>query len=775
MPGIHVHTLGKLHWEDKDNEAALTVPGSYWFCRKNSIYKFTFKFHKSVRNNVQFSHSKELMKIVRRVLKKPPKQGQHFSTKNLIVIYNHATWTRQDRIFAVMKFRDRPDASAFSYVIILTVKIVNQLRSSGPILNEASNQRLNECTSKVGSVLRNSTFEKEKDKTEIPVTSMLTNGHSNLLYKNLNRPQASQKTYTCLKAFTSSDAIELGATSSWIISGRDDDKNDKMKRLNSGIMDCSKHNEDLESLPTTSKHDSELDFVADEENSNSSSSDSADLPYQYLIERDIEREIANSKAKSKRQVSESSVVSESLVVTEVDTKSPKCSSSRRSSASCSSVSRQDFKEELSPDLANLRSSDITDLVMKGLMFTIRQDENAVIVVEEKTKLELDEVLENSEKVETEEGDPCLLNSSLLRLEKMITRMKAPAVTSPKENEMHQNGLVSYLDSTSSNNDMATKKLDKTKNGLDWPPFFLNEENSDSELKKNRLIIGSAHNFFYNNELTQDEDFILSLSDEENEVEDSLKVSVHPSYLNDILDAKTPASSNLPDLISQKTNLDDGVPMKKKKGSNIQVEYDGSLKIPKIISNQIISDDQLPEMLLKTLKTKNSPENQENNELIKSFSNKIIAERGKEPQNEKDFNKISNNHNQNSYFSEVDSFYAIRRTRSNARMLGISSSSSSSLLSSHLNLTHRLTSKSKMQKNFTQKEVDKIKNFSNINENLKIKQKSGDSDQNMVKIIKPSEFKRNSIINVPKLIWDLNFTPKVVIERLDPSKLMKKQI
>ena len=49
MPGIHVHTLGRLHWEDNDHEPILTVPGSYWLCRKNSIYKFTFKFHKSVR------------------------------------------------------------------------------------------------------------------------------------------------------------------------------------------------------------------------------------------------------------------------------------------------------------------------------------------------------------------------------------------------------------------------------------------------------------------------------------------------------------------------------------------------------------------------------------------------------------------------------------------------------------------------------------------------------------------------------------------------------
>lgn len=73
----------------------------------------------------------------------------------------------------------------------------------------------------------------------------------------------------------------------------------------------------------------------------------------------------------------------------------------------------------------LRSSNITDLVMEGLMFTIRQDQDSVAVIEQKTKLEVDEVLENSEKVETEAGEKCLLNSSLLRLENLITMIDPP--------------------------------------------------------------------------------------------------------------------------------------------------------------------------------------------------------------------------------------------------------------------------------------------------------------------------------------------------------------
>lgn len=73
-----------------------------------------------------------------------------------------------------------------------------------------------------------------------------------------------------------------------------------------------------------------------------------------------------------------------------------------------------------PEDKVLRSSNITDLVMEGLMFTIRQDQDSVTVIEQKTKLEVDEVLENSEKVETKAGEKCLLNSSLLRLENLVT-------------------------------------------------------------------------------------------------------------------------------------------------------------------------------------------------------------------------------------------------------------------------------------------------------------------------------------------------------------------
>lgn len=86
---------------------------------------------------------------------------------------------------------------------------------------------------------------------------------------------------------------------------------------------------------------------------------------------------------------------------------------------------REFERKTISDEKVLRSSNITDLVMEGLMFTIRQDQDSVAVIEQKTKLEMDEVLENSEKVETKAGEKCLLNSSLLRLENLVTMIDLP--------------------------------------------------------------------------------------------------------------------------------------------------------------------------------------------------------------------------------------------------------------------------------------------------------------------------------------------------------------
>lgn len=96
-------------------------------------------------------------------------------------------------------------------------------------------------------------------------------------------------------------------------------------------------------------------------------------------------------------------------------------------------SKESEKKTVSDDKI-LRSSNITDLVMEGLMFTIRQDQDSVAVIEQKTKLEMDEVLENSEKVETKAGEKSLVNSSLLRLENLVTMIDTPREHKDKDQQ-----------------------------------------------------------------------------------------------------------------------------------------------------------------------------------------------------------------------------------------------------------------------------------------------------------------------------------------------------
>lgn len=102
------------------------MPGSYWLCHKNNIYKFVFKYHRTTRNEKQFNFEKELMKIIRRIIKNQPPRKQQFCTRNLLVTFNRTSWTRQDKIFAMMKLKKR-SLVAFSHAFILTIKLFHSV------------------------------------------------------------------------------------------------------------------------------------------------------------------------------------------------------------------------------------------------------------------------------------------------------------------------------------------------------------------------------------------------------------------------------------------------------------------------------------------------------------------------------------------------------------------------------------------------------------------------------------------------------------------------
>ncbi|XP_008208671.1 uncharacterized protein LOC100679944 isoform X1 [Nasonia vitripennis] len=697
MPGIHVRSLSRLHWENRDKEPALTVPGSYWLCHKNNIYKFTFKFHKTIRNLSHFTYSKELMKIIRRVIKWQPRQGQHFSTKNLLVTYNHASWTRQDKMFAVMKFCDRPDANAFPHAFILTVKIINQEvelqqteQTMGSTAAKPDSENPPECVSdafnvtpSVQPLLENSPKEGEVNGDESTPSIESTNGYNNKKDEDVSW---SPRTRLRLKQLDSQGSLNITEKESPAVSQvcveatNGTTQSLKIQGVELGVgggssnngsitmrdMDCNSQSEPSvrSEMPITlpQRLDISKSCLDDDEDSKSSSgsqSDSASLPYQYLIERDIERELQNSKNNSKScsfKENDSTSANVSVPVNtcdssldgtaENDSKSSK--DSRKSSGKLRS--RQDSKdsEPAPPDVANLRSSDITDLVMKGLMFTIRQDKDTVTVVEQKTKLEVDEVLENSEKVETKEGDPCLLNSSLLWLEKMITRMQEPPASLPEQSHNGlPNALVSFIDLTHSANLETEEKLNEADTAEKkevcqntaaletancWSQFFPDKDISDSTFHKIEKALGDSS--MYLNDEDGIDDMELRLDDEEEEdiIPEAL---VHNSLFDGALDAmsKTPSSMEafedllMDDMEPNEDVIVDEVVTKlstiSRPSSALSLNENNlgkdspKLSKIKVISNQIITNDQIPPALLKALKSKQQSQSQ--NGSVKSSS------------------------------------------------------------------------------------------------------------------------------------------------------------
>lgn len=471
MPGIHVRTAGEFNWVQQREALALTVPGSYWLCHKRNIYKFIFRYHRSMRNLKEFCYGKELMKIIRKIIKYPPPQGQQFETQNLLVSYNHTSWTRQDKMFAMLKFKERTNATAFSHAFILTVTVIgpSEVTESKSIPeaiiheensvpenrsldkkvkrkteNESNNSdtssnilpagdthfRSKETNESVDSKSENAhtdndSVEKVLANEEKPTYSTQADGLNNSPSKTCTQLQTSETRNSGNKSNTLKTIKKRGkgTTENEKLSVDDEsgERKAKMPKLS------------LESNPSTSNEHN--DCIIDE-----IATDSVNLPYQYLIEKEIE------DAKNKPETSQTFHSSKRSVRNDGENQGPNehrqqksVSPSKKNEPEVDAKVRETFntksnkcerwKVKSSRTLASnnniTRSSDITDLVMEGLMFTIKQGQDSVAVIEQKTKVEIDEVLENSEKVETKEGEKCLRNSSLLGLENLITMIDMP--------------------------------------------------------------------------------------------------------------------------------------------------------------------------------------------------------------------------------------------------------------------------------------------------------------------------------------------------------------
>lgn len=633
-------------------------------------------------------------------------------------------------------------------------------------------------------------------------------------------------------------------------------------------------------LHSNNENNESHELVVDEDESSSSSddnnSDDSSLPYQYLIEKDIERENSkNAKKRSKQKNTDSDVaVITNDVVEETFADSNKSNNnSNHSQSSWKSNSkirsRQDFKdyESLPTDVINLRSSDITDLVMKGLMFTIRQDKDTVTVVEQKTKLEVDEVLENSEKVENKEGDQCLLNSSLLRLEKMITRMQEPAsLPEQRQNGMPENALVSFIDST----DEMQKKSDEKFNEADiaesekmcgnletangWSNFFTDKDFSDPNFDNLEKTSIDEANDFYDNISNEDEDLVLRMdSSEEEEEEDIIPEA--------LLSTKF-LSKNLEDLRKKSTSVKifENSSMKNKdfldkesksqkiseKSSNSNESYN-SLKLNgssnkikdlsknlRILSNQLITNAQIPPALLKSLKKSSSQQQHESNEKSSSgtvddcsvnnnnnkinkesidkiesssnctkknsikyseldnikntesivenqedskincseksetksdFIDKTISDSPSDELNDQNISKRITRSNSNNVSNGNSLNSRSRRTRSNSKL----SENNLDLESVKSTLKNELPTKNRSQKTFKQ-ETSEVLNYAVI----KKKRRNSTQDQSTTKFFKIDDWREleneDVLIDVSKLLHDLTYGVKIVIERLDVKSI-----
>ncbi|XP_012538308.2 uncharacterized protein LOC105837781 [Monomorium pharaonis] len=557
MPGIHIRTLSHLDWLEQEKESVLIIPGSYWLCHKKNIYKFIFRYHRTVRNTMQFSYGRELLKIIRRIIKCHPTQGQQFGTQHLLVTYSCTSWTRQDKMFAIMKFQQRTNAAAFSHAFVLTIRTFPSSECSlfdlkYPIVKEADadstfkdlNVSLDSDEKMISTVIstdqvssRNATICQIKKLDQISnysttedvlskalettidsdfqddgtrhctifcenldkrtenttaETHFVNNGNTEFhnvqendsINCNIERHEKNVEQYStdCVQEQSlrtkTTDKIELEK-----IDGIKNKKETKFVVIQKAsikpLPEIVKNSSDewlliekINFIEKAIEKDDTCTIITNNKNNLSNknmTNDSSNAPQQYFIEKEekanliidqpvrknLQIEVKNidkdkdytkiTKENKSIHVKHKDYYNEiiNLEGQENDRQHTETSiniddkqlENNMYSKSCKirKQKNREFERKTKSDKV-LRSSDITDLVMEGLMFTIRQDQDSVAVIEQKTKLEMDEVLENSEKVETKGGEKCLLNSSLLRLENLVTMIDSPR----NKDEQHKN-------------------------------------------------------------------------------------------------------------------------------------------------------------------------------------------------------------------------------------------------------------------------------------------------------------------------------------------------
>ncbi|XP_011862517.1 PREDICTED: uncharacterized protein LOC105559078 isoform X2 [Vollenhovia emeryi] len=592
MPGIHVPTLSQLDWIDKTKESLLVIPGAYWLCHKKSIYKFIFRYHRTMKNTTRFSYGRELFKIIRRIIKCHPTQGQQFGTQHLLVTYNCTFWTRQDKMFAIMKFQQRNNAAAFSHAFVLTIKTFPSLEHSlfdlkYPIVKEADagttfkdlNASLDTEEKIISTVIpatdktssrksaicqndgiRDSAIFQENlgERSDTTAEMQLDNTEHNTKFRYIQESKSvncnAERCGKNLEQLSidglqeqSLRAKEIDETEIENAQIKEDKKSNlAIQKQTQHIQDVQKYKVSSSSKPFTETKDSndwllsnKLHFdeklIEKDDTCTTINKDSLDddkktsreiigpnnVPrYQYFTEMEVEDVESNSimdqhknlqtemkninkgcvpktiKENSKSTRTKQKEIYNKMTNLEYQANDgqhtgtslntdDKQSGDNMHSKSCKTRKQKSRESERKtiPDKV-LRSSNITDLVMEGLMFTIRQDQDSVAVIEQKTKLEVDEVLENSEKVETKAGEKCLLNSSLLRLENLVTMIDSPR----NRNEQYKNrhGISKSANPPSFNTYSNDAVHNVNINFVDTGMYRLSVSNYDRHSARNHL-------------------------------------------------------------------------------------------------------------------------------------------------------------------------------------------------------------------------------------------------------------------------------------------------
>ncbi|KAK1132969.1 hypothetical protein K0M31_014336 [Melipona bicolor] len=386
----------------------------------------------------------------------------------------------------MLKFKER-SVVAFSYAFILTIKVVNLKQNSDNTIsqdhsliyqNENSNnthksenkiEQENEKCLLHSSKIDYPKTNKQCDNVQIlkyeSKSIQLNNNNMKTNFKELSLSEESTKQplndnedkFKFCKDTNMLFKVHMSSKDSKALNDKMEQSNvnyvqnqDIRHQLSDYRIDINKYNIEKGKNNSISNSNKMLNgnSVIDDANT-----DSVNLPYQYLIEKEIENAKQNTEEVNEKDTTNNTEI------TKIE--DPSCSKKKKDTLEVS------------------RSSDITDLVMEGLMFTIRQDQDAITVIEQKTKLEVDEVLENSEKIETEEGEKCLRNSSLLGLENIVRMIELP-----KRNEFkseHQN--VISQKSTLGNQSMNKSLFNNVKHLL-----------TNNEIKEKNFTSGLKYSF-----------------------------------------------------------------------------------------------------------------------------------------------------------------------------------------------------------------------------------------------------------------------------------------